>query len=129
MIYERRAISRRRFERLVRRALGLLPPDLASRVENVDIVVKTRATREMLRRSGVPAGSTLLGLYVGTHRGQRGSGYNFAVPDRIIIFQEPLERLARDEDDLVRRIERTVLHELAHHFGISDARLHEIGRY
>ncbi|HLZ72084.1 MAG TPA: metallopeptidase family protein [Dehalococcoidia bacterium] len=128
-MYERRAISRRRFESLVRRAMRSIPSELAQRLENVDIVVKTRPSPGQLSAGRVPAGHTLLGLYVGTDLTRRGSAYSFAMPDRIFIYQEPLERLARNEDDLTARIRQTVLHEIAHHFGISDARLHEIDRY
>ncbi|HZQ38744.1 MAG TPA: metallopeptidase family protein [Dehalococcoidia bacterium] len=128
-MYERRAIARRRFESLVRRAVRSIPPDLAQRLENVDIVVKTRPSAAQLSAGRVPAGHTLLGLYVGTDLSRRGGAYTFAMPDRIFIFQEPLERLAKNEDELTARIRQTVLHEIAHHFGISDARLHEIDRY
>ena len=129
MIYERRAVSRRRFDGLVRRALTRLPPDLAARLENVDVVVKTRPTPAQLIAGRVPPGQTLLGLYVGMDLTRRHAGYNFALPDRIFIFQQPIERLARDEVDLTRMVRRTVLHEVAHHFGIDDDRLHEIDAY
>jgi predicted Zn-dependent protease with MMP-like domain len=128
-VYERRAISRRRFESLVRRAVRSIPPDLAERLENVDIVVKTRPSPAQLGAARLPPGHTLLGLYVGTDLTRRGDAYTFAMPDRIFIFQEPLERLSRDEEELTARIRQTVLHEIAHHFGISDAHLHEIDRY
>ncbi len=128
-MYERRAVSRRRFETLVRRALTHLPPDLAARIENIDIVVRSRATESQLGAGRVPSGQTLLGLYVGTDLTRRSQGYNFALPDRIFIFQQPLERWARSEAELERLVRRTVLHEFAHHFGIDDARLHELDRY
>ncbi|HEY7293705.1 MAG TPA: metallopeptidase family protein, partial [Dehalococcoidia bacterium] len=117
-MYARRAISRRRFESLVRHAVRSIPPALAERLENVDIVVKTRPSAAQLAAGRVPAGHTLLGLYVGTDLRRRGGEYTFALPDRIFIFQEPLERLSRDEDELTARIRQTVLHEIAHHFGI-----------
>ncbi len=128
-MYERRVIARRRFESMVRRAVRSIPAELAERLENVDIVVKTRPSPAQLSAGRVPDGHTLLGLYVGTDLTRRGGEYTFAMPDRIFIFQEPLERLARGEDELTARIRQTVLHEIAHHFGISDARLHEIDRY
>lgn len=128
-MYERRAIARRRFEGLVRRAVRHLPSEIAARMENIDIVVKLRPSAAQLGAGGVAAGHTLLGLYVGTDLSRRGGAYTFALPDRIFIFQEPLERLSRDEAELTGRIRQTVLHEIAHHFGISDARLREIDRY
>ncbi|MHB8573897.1 MAG: metallopeptidase family protein [Dehalococcoidia bacterium] len=128
-MYERRAVSRRRFETIVRRSLRHLPPELAARLENVDIVVRMRPSSSHLRSGRVPPGHTLLGLYVGTDLTRRDSGYNFALPDRILIFQEPLEQLARDEQDLIDKVRHTVLHEVAHHFGISDDRLRELEAY
>jgi predicted Zn-dependent protease with MMP-like domain len=77
----------------------------------------------------LPPGYTLLGLYSGTDLTRRGGWYNFALPDRIFVFQQPLEAIARSEEDLVERVRHTVLHEVAHHFGISDERLHELERY
>lgn len=129
MVYERRAVSRRRFEAIVRCALMHLPLELAARLENIDIVVRTRATTRQLQSGRVPAHQTLLGLYVGTDLTRRSQGYNFALPDRIFIFQQPLEQMAASEAALEGLVRRTVLHEVAHHFGIDDARLHELDRY
>jgi len=117
-----------RFEELVRRALDTLPDGLARRIDNVDVEVQDWATAELLAATGVRPGGTLLGLYQGVPLTKRTSGYNFVPPDRIIIFRGPIERLARDEDDLVRRVREVVVHEVAHHFGISDERLAEIER-
>ncbi|HEY8820042.1 MAG TPA: metallopeptidase family protein [Dehalococcoidia bacterium] len=128
-MYERRSVSRRRFESLVRRALKDLPAEFAGRLENIDIVVRARANDDQLHAGKTQPRQTLLGLYVGTDLTRRGYGYNFALPDRIFIFQQPLERIARDEEHLTELVRHTVLHELAHHFGIDDDRLHEIGRY
>ncbi len=121
-------VDRHRFEALVRRALDGLPPEIARRIENVDVLVEEWPTREQLASGRVPAGSTLLGLYRGVPLTRRTQGYNMIGPDRITIFQRPLERLARDEEDLMRRVRDTVVHEIAHHFGISDPRLREIER-
>ena len=114
------------FEELVRRGVRLIPEKLAERMSNVDIVVQDLPTQQQLASTGVPQGHTLLGLYVGVPLTRRTSGYNMAMPDKIIIFQRPLEHISRDENDLVERVRDTVIHEVAHHFGISDERLHEI---
>lgn len=106
-----------------------MPPELAERLENVDIIVRTGPSAAQLTAGRVGTGHMLLGLYVGTDLTRRGGYYNFALPDRIYIFQQPLEAVSRDEDDLVRRVRHTVLHEVAHHFGISDDRLRELERY
>ena len=114
------------FEELVRRGLDLIPEQIAERISNIDIQVEEMPTQQQLSATGVPQGHTLLGLYVGVPLTHRTSGYNMAMPDRIFIFQRPLEAISRDEDDLVERVRDTVIHEVAHHFGISDERLDEI---
>jgi len=119
-------MERDRFEELVRRALATLPDELAERIDNVDVEVQDRPSPEQLAGGRVPPGHTLLGLYQGVPLTKRHSGYGMVPPDRILIFQDPLEQIARDEDDLVERVRATVVHEVAHHFGISDARLREI---
>ena len=108
------------FEELVEEALASLPPDLAAAVSNLAVVVEDEPPPE--RR--------LLGLYEGFPLTRRGSGYAGAVPDRITIYRGPLERLSGGDPDRLRReVRRVVLHELAHHFGLSDEHLREIGRY
>ncbi|MCI0778302.1 MAG: metallopeptidase family protein [Chloroflexi bacterium] len=115
-----------RFEELVRRGLDLIPDEIHARMSNVDIEVQDLPSAQQLAAAGVPQGHTLLGLYVGIPLTRRTSGYNMVMPDRIIIFQRPLERISRNEDALVDRVRDTVIHEVAHHFGISDERLDEI---
>jgi predicted Zn-dependent protease with MMP-like domain len=108
------------FEGEVEEALASLPHDLAEAVSNVAIVVQDEP----------PPGQPLLGLYEGIPLTRRGSGYAGVLPDKITIYRGPLERLyGSDRDSLRRQIRRVVLHEVAHHFGISDERLEEIGRY
>jgi predicted Zn-dependent protease with MMP-like domain len=108
------------FETEVEDALASLPQELRDVISNVAIVVEAEP----------PAGQPLLGLYQGVPLTQRGSGYAGALPDKITIYQSPLERLyGGDREGLRRQIRRVVLHEVAHHFGISDERLVELGRY
>jgi predicted Zn-dependent protease with MMP-like domain len=128
-MYERRSVSPLRFEALVRRALRHLPEWAAERMDNVDVVVQERPSPSLRARLGLQPGTDLLGLYVGTDLTRRGDGYNFALPDRIYLFRVALERQARDRRGLEAIVRRTVIHEVAHHFGISDARLREIDRY
>ncbi len=115
-----------RFEELVRRGLELIPDEIAQRMSNVDIEVQDMPSQKQLASAGVPSGHTLLGLYVGITLTRRTSGYNMAMPDRIIIFQRPLEARSRNDEERVKHVRDTVIHEVAHHFGISDARLDEI---
>jgi predicted Zn-dependent protease with MMP-like domain len=122
------SIEREHFEELVRRAMDDLPPEIVVRLDNVDVTVEEWPTAQQLRSAGISERHTLLGLYQGVPLTRRTHGYNMLLPDRVTIFQRPLEGISRDEDDLVRRVRDTVVHEIAHHFGISDPRLLEIER-
>jgi len=113
------------FHRAVEEAMAGLPDEFADRIENVAVVVRDEPTPEDLREAGVEAGEELFGLYVGIPLTDRFS-YHMTLPDRILIFQGPHERHFRDAE-LAEEIRRTVIHEIAHHFGIDDDRLHEIG--
>jgi predicted Zn-dependent protease with MMP-like domain len=116
----------RRFERLVWDAYEALPEEILSRLENVDIEVLPRPTREQRRDAGLRGGQTLLGLYLGIPLTQRGHHYNLAAPDRIFIYAEPHVARASDMESLRRGIERTLMHEIAHYFGIEERRLREL---
>ena len=108
------------FDRLVDGALDDLPDEIASQLSNVAVTVEDEP----------PRGSRLLGLYRGIPWGSRGPGYAGALPDKITIYRGPLERQAGGDAERLRRaVKRTVFHEIAHHFGISDERLLEIDRY
>ena len=122
-------LSRVAFENLVVEVLESLPEDIAEYLENVDVVVADWPTRAQLQRVGLAPGQTLLGLYEGIPLTQRGAHYGLVLPDKITIFRGPLQAVARSEDDLRSRVRRTILHELAHHFGISDVRLRQLGVY
>jgi predicted Zn-dependent protease with MMP-like domain len=120
-------MQRARFRRLVQRAIESLPPELAERMENVDIQVRNRPTADELGAAGIEPGAMLLGLYVGVPLTYRGHEYGGALPDRIMIYQESIELVGFSEADVVEQIRQTVLHEIAHHFGIDDDRLGELG--
>ena len=108
------------FDQIVQDALDSLPSELRDRISNVEIVVDEEP----------PDGQPLLGLYQGVPLTRRGSGYAGALPDKITIYRGPLERLyGYDAGVLQRQVRHVVLHEVAHHFGISDERLIEIDRY
>lgn len=108
------------FEALVARALDNLPPWIQERMDNVAVIVVPWPSHEQLHSAGVRRGRLLLGLYEGVPMTKRGLGYNLVSPDRISLFQGPLELVARGPDDLVRLVQETVIHEIAHHFGFSD---------
>ena len=122
-------MDRARFEELVTQTVKSLPDEFLNRLDNIDVIVEDQATVTQLRKSRLKANQILLGLYEGVPRTKRGSGYGLVLPDKITIFQKPIEVLCRTEEEIVAEIGRVVKHEIAHHFGISDARLHELGRY
>ncbi len=116
------------FQRLVSAALRELPSEFKQRLENIDIVVQAFPTARQRGVSPIEARMTLLGLYEGVPLTQRGEGYNMVLPDRITIFQRPIERMCRTDDQVIEEVRRTVFHEIGHHFGLSDARLEELER-
>lgn len=120
-------MERAEFRRLVREAVASIPPELLERVHNVDIVIERRPSLQDLRVAGVRRGGTLLGLYHGVPLTQRGSNYQLVPPDKISIYQEPIESICRNDDEVREQVRKTVLHELAHYFGIDDDHLHAIG--
>lgn len=119
-------ISQDRFEELVRRALDTLPGEFYERLQNVDVVVEDAPTKEQLRTGGVEEGDTLLGLYEGVPLTAR-ENYGFVLPDKITIFQRPIEEMCESPDEVVEEIRVTVMHEIAHHFGIDDHALYDLG--
>lgn len=118
-------ITSERFDELVGEAIDQIPAELARHMDNVAVLTADRPKPGQAKR-----GRTLLGLYEGVALTRRSPmSYTSVLPDRITIFREAHCRLARDEDDLRQRVTHTVAHEIAHHFGISDDRLRELGAY
>jgi predicted Zn-dependent protease with MMP-like domain len=117
-----------RFERLVARAIENLPEEFRERLDNIDVVVADEPNRRQLSRIERQRGDTLLGLYEGVPLPERTHGYGFVVPDMITIFQRPIETICKSDAEIVAEIQKVVRHEIAHHFGISDDRLRELGR-
>ena len=109
----------KRFEELVVEALDGLPAWVRDRLDNVEVMIEDHP----------PPGEHLLGLYEGVPLTDRGIDYTWALPDRITLYHRPIERQAGGGEDAVRRVvAETVIHEVAHFFGITDERLHELGR-
>jgi len=121
-----RPMSQRRFEGLVRQALDSLPGEFYERLQNVDVVVEEEPTPEQLRTSGMEADDTLLGLYEGVPLTAR-ENYGFVLPDKISIFKRPIEEMCETPEDVVEEVRVTVMHEIAHHFGIDDHALYDMG--
>lgn len=120
-------MERAEFRKLVREAVALLPPELLKTVHNVDIVIERRPTAMDKKLAGVGPRGILLGLYHGIPLTHRGEFYNLVAPDKISIYQENVEAICADDDEIREQVRKTVLHELGHYFGIDDDRLHELG--
>ncbi|PXY34920.1 hypothetical protein DI005_16620 [Prauserella sp. PE36] len=107
----------RRFEELVAEALDQVPEEFARAMDNVVVLVEERNEEE----------PDILGLYHGIALTERGHDYGGVLPDRISIYREPILAICSSEEEVVEEVLITVVHEIAHHFGIDDARLHELG--
>ncbi len=118
-----------KFERLVAKAIENLPEEFLERLENIDIVVADEPTRTQLRHSELSRNETLLGLYEGVPLPERTQGYSYVMPDKITIFQKPIEAACKSDAQIIAKIKQVVQHEIAHHFGIDDDRLKELRRY
>jgi len=111
-------MTRTEFEMLVSEALDLIPPDLAAHMDNVAVFVENEPP---------PGDPDLLGIYEGVALTERGDWYSGMLPDRILIFMGPTLRICETRDDVVDEVAITVVHEIGHHFGIPEERLHELG--
>ena len=111
---------------MVAKTVEDLPEEFLNRLQNVAVVVEDRPTASQVDRAGLRHGETLLGLYEGVPQTRRGRSYGLVPPDKITIFQQPIESRCRDDAKIAAEIERVVQHEIAHHFGISDARLRQM---
>ncbi len=119
-------MDRERFEWLVGRAVEVLPDEFASKLVNIDVVVEDLPTAAQLAKAGLRHSETLLGLYEGVPLTRRGRHYGLVPPDKITIFRRPIEAGCRYDAEVKARIQSVVKHEIAHHFGIGDARLEQI---
>ncbi len=123
MVHMRRA----EFERLVEQAIDSLPPRFLRHLENVEVVVEDTPTLDELRSVGIDPGGTLLGLYQGVPQSRRDTWYGNVLPDRIVIYQRPIEAMARDGREVRRQIRLTLMHEIGHYFGLREDELNDAG--
>ncbi len=117
------------FERLVAEALEGLPEEIQEKLDNVDVVVADWPDPATLRRAGLQHPVELLGFYHGVPQTKRGHRYGLVLPDKISIYRGPIEMRSSNAEDTRAIVRRVVRHEVAHHFGIDDERLREIGAY
>jgi predicted Zn-dependent protease with MMP-like domain len=117
------------FEQLVVQALDALPEFFQEKLQNIEVVVADWPTAAELQSVGLKPGQLLLGLYRGVPLTKRTHSYGMVLPDKVTIFQGPIERVCHTREQVIQQVQHTVKHELAHHFGISDDRLRELGAY
>jgi predicted Zn-dependent protease with MMP-like domain len=120
-------VSKSKFDGLVERALADLPEPFAGFLEEVPVEVRDRPSAGQLRRAGLGGNELLLGLYQGRPRTERSVEDSGTLPDVIYIFQEDIELVCDSEDALVEQVRKTVLHEIGHHFGMTEEDLDELG--
>jgi predicted Zn-dependent protease with MMP-like domain len=120
-------MTRERFERLVEEALREIPKRFRNAMHNVAVVVEQEPPEDVLEELEIPPGDTLLGLYQGTPLTERGWGHGNNLPDRISIYQGPIEDVCEDDEDEIRGcIAETVIHEFGHYFGMSEEEIEQI---
>lgn len=121
-------MEREYFERLVAASVNALPREFQELLYNIEVVVEDRPTSAQLNEAVMEPGDSLLGLYEGVPLTERGSYYGMVLPDKISIFQRPIEDACRSDAEIRAEVRRVVLHEIAHYFGFDDERLDELGK-
>ncbi len=119
-------MTRERFEQLVEQALRTIPRRFRAAMKNIAVMVEDEPSPELLDEMGIGPPDTLFGLYQGTPLSERGWAYGNTLPDRIIIFQRPIEQECETEQEMVATIGETVIHEFGHYFGMSEEQIEEI---
>jgi predicted Zn-dependent protease with MMP-like domain len=119
-------MEKEKFEALVVRAIDSLPAEFQRKLENVDVVVEDWPTPGQLRQAKHSHPTQLLGLYQGVPQTKRGERYGMVLPDKISIFQKPIEAQCRFGEEIEAKVEEVVRHEIAHHFGLDEKTLRKI---
>ena len=121
-------LTRQEFEALVVLALKGLPKFFKKKMKNVDVVVEDRASRDLLSGMGLRSPFQLLGLYQGVPLDRRGFYYGNVLPDKITLFQIPIESMCQTKEEIEEKVKEVVIHEVGHYFGLDDERLRELER-
>jgi len=119
-------LTRDAFEALVISALERLPKFIRDRMENVDVVIEDRASPDLLSEMGLRSPFDLLGLYQGIPLDRRGFYYGNVLPDKITLFQHPIESICRTKEEIEEKVREVVIHEVGHYFGLDEERLEEL---
>ena len=120
-------MNRRDFEQLVIEALDGLPADIGRMLDNVEVTISSFPSPAQIERAGLPRGGMLFGLYEGVPQTRRTIHYGLVPPDKITIFQRPIEKVFNTPAAIRAQVRKTILHEIGHHFGLSEQRLRELG--
>jgi predicted Zn-dependent protease with MMP-like domain len=118
-------MTKEKFEELVNEGIRAIPKRFLEKLDNVDIVIENEPSPEQLRKLKMRKGSIIFGLYEGVPQTKRGN-YGQVLPDKITIFQKPIERISRSENEIKEIVKNTVWHEIAHHFGIDERKVREL---
>lgn len=118
-------VTREEFEKIVAAGIDAVPEKFLKLLDNVVITVENEPNPIQRKKTRLRHGWTLFGLYEGIPQTKRGNHYTSVVPDKITIFQKPIEQAARDGEDMKAIVKNTVWHEIAHHFGLDEARVRE----
>ena len=119
-------LTRKEFEEVVVLALKRLPKFFKKKMKNVDVVVEDRASRELLLEMGLRSPFELLGLYQGVPIDRRGFYYGNVLPDKITLFQVPIESICQTKEEVKEKVKEVVIHEVGHYFGLDEERLREL---
>ena len=119
-------LTQQEFEEAVVVALKRLPKFIKEKMENVDVVVERQASREILREMGLRSPFELLGLYQGVPFDRRGFYYGNVLPDKITLFQIPIELICQTKEEVNEKVREVIIHEVGHYFGLDDKRLREL---
>ena len=120
-----RKLNRKEFEEAVKEGIEAIPDKFLQKLEDVAIIVEEEPTLAQKKKLNIHSGWTLYGLYEGVPQLERGANYTAVLPDKITIFQNPIEAAADDEEDIKEMVKNTVWHEIAHHFGMDEARVRQ----
>ncbi len=119
-------VSDQEFDRLISRAMDELPQQYIKGLDNVAIVYADWPDEYQAQKSGLRAGSILLGLYEGIPLTKRGAGYSFVLPDKITLFKKSILMIVHNETELFEQIKHTLWHEIAHYYGLNHADIHRL---
>ncbi len=120
------SLTRLEFEEIINEAVKEMPQVLREKMENVEIIIEEWPSKEVLDEMGIASRYGLLGLYRGIPMPERGTNYNFALPDAITLYQGPIESMGKDRDEIKKRIKEVVYHEIGHYYGFSEEELERL---